>query len=164
MKNISVTASVFAIAFATSAIAGHHEKGEHHHAQMGPATPDALAAAFCDAVIAEDTTALVALYTDDADSYGPGGTVEKGHEEIAASWQMFFDGFNDFTCTLDKAGLIENDDNATAWGLWEMKATPTDGSDRITMNGRFMDVAVKTDSGWKYRADHGSMMAPPMDE
>lgn len=126
---------------------------------------DALAEAFCASVVAEDSAALAALYTEDADSYDPNGTVQKGREAIAASWQAFFDGYDGFACTLDKKGGQDNGKNYTAWGLWTLTATPVSasagaGGEKVTMNGRYMDISVKTKDGWRYRADHASMLAP----
>lgn len=125
---------------------------------------EALADAFCATVVAEDSAALAALYTEDADSYGPDGTVQKGREAIAASWQAFFDGYDGFTCTLDRKGAEDNGKTATAWGLWTLIATPAPTSagagEKVTMNGRFMDISVKTKDGWRYKADHASMLAP----
>jgi uncharacterized protein (TIGR02246 family) len=124
-------------------------------------TPEALGDAFCAAVAAEDANALAALYTEDADSYSPDGTIQKGRAEIAASWKTFFDGNDGFTCTLDKKGGDGDKKTHTAWGLWTMTATPAAGGEKFTMAGRFMDIAVKTADGWRYKADHASMSAQP---
>jgi uncharacterized protein (TIGR02246 family) len=124
-------------------------------------TPEALGDAFCAGVVAEDADALALLYTEDADSYGPDGSVAKGRTAIAASWKPFFDGYDGFTCTLDRKGISENKKNATAWGLWTMTATPTGGGETVVWNGRYMDISVKTKEGWRYLADHASMSAPP---
>ncbi len=130
-------------------------------ATAGPDSPDALAEAFCAGVIAEDANALGNLYTEDADSYGPGGSIVKGREAIVASWAPFFDGYDNITCEIEKQGEKKNKKNHTAWGLWTMTGTPADGGDAVTMKGRFMDISVKTKEGWLYRADHASMMAAP---
>jgi uncharacterized protein (TIGR02246 family) len=122
-------------------------------------TPDALADAFCAAVVAEDKDALAALYTEDADSYGPDGSVVAGNEAIGESWVPFFAAFDDLTCTLEKAGLVKEGKHATAWGLWTIAATSAADGAPVVMKGRFMDIAIKTKDGWRYRADHASMMA-----
>lgn len=122
-------------------------------------TPDALAAAFCAAVAAEDKAALGALYTEDADSYGPDGSVIAGRAAIAESWGSFFDAFDELSCALNEAGHIKSRKNATVWGLWTITGTPAEGGDMVEMNGRYMDVVVKTKDGWRYRADHVSMSA-----
>lgn len=124
-----------------------------------PETPDALGEAFCAAVIAEDASALGQLYTEDADSYGPAGDVVKGRTAIEESWTPFFESFDNLTCALNKAGESKNKKNHTAWGLWTMTGTPPGGGDAIVMNGRYMDISVKMDDGWRYRADHASMRA-----
>ena len=123
-------------------------------------SPEALAAAFCAAVIDEDIEALAALYTDDADSYGPGGDVAKGRDAIAAGWTPFFDVFEELTCELTEAGALIEDDMAAVWGLWVMTGAPTGGGDTIVMEGRYTDVLVKKNDGWRYRVDHASMAAP----
>ncbi len=125
-------------------------------------SPDALADAFIAAVAAEDSAALAALYTEDADSYDPSGGVQKGRAEIAASWQAFFDSFDGFTAALDRKGEHALDKKShAAWGLWTMAATPVDGGEKVTWNGRFLDVSVKTRDGWRYIVDHASMLTPP---
>ncbi len=128
-------------------------------------TPDALAKAFTDAVVAEDAAALAALYTDDADSYDPSGFVQKGRDEIAASWQMFFDAYDGFSASLNRKGEYAPDKKShAAWGLWTMSATPTGGGEEVVWNGRFLDLSVRTDEGWRYRVDHASMLAPAPEE
>lgn len=161
LRSILAAASALAL-LPAAALAEHHEKGEMK-AVSGPASPEALATAFCAGVVAEDAVALAALYTEDADSYGPGGDVVKGREAIAASWSPFFDGFDDLTCELENAGSVNNGKNATVWGLWTMTATPAGGGDTVTMRGRYMDISVKKDGVWRYRADHASMLAPASD-
>jgi uncharacterized protein (TIGR02246 family) len=123
-------------------------------------SPKALQEAFVAAVVAEDAKALAALYTDDADSYDPGGSIQKGRTEIAANWQAFFDGFDNFEASLDQKGQRKMKDAHAAWGLWTMSATPREGGDRVVMKGRFLDLSVKTKDGWKYLVDHASMLAP----
>jgi uncharacterized protein (TIGR02246 family) len=124
-------------------------------------SPKALQEAFAAAVVAEDAAALGALYTDDAISYGPGGDISVGPEAISASWAPFFDGYDGFSVTLDQQGETAIDKKAhAAWGLWSMTATPVDGGEPMTWTGRFTDVSVKTDKGWKYRNDHASPTAP----
>jgi uncharacterized protein (TIGR02246 family) len=122
---------------------------------------DALADAFVAAVVAEDADALASLYTEDADSYDPSGSVQKGRAEIAATWKKFFDAYDGFSASLDRKGHHAPEKKShAAWGLWTMSATPTDGGDAVTWNGRYLDVSVKTKDGWKYIVDHASMLAP----
>ena len=129
-------------------------------------TPNALADAFVAAIVAEDSAALAALYTDDADSYDPSGLVQKGRDEIAATWQQFFDAYDGFAASLNRKGEYALDKKGhAAWGLWTMSATPSGGGEDVVWNGRYLDLAIKTDDGWKYRVDHASMMAPaPADD
>ncbi len=74
------------------------------------------------------------------------------------SWAPFMAAFDDMTCALDKAGLVTSGKNATAWGLWTITGAPAEGGDTVEMKGRYMDFAVKTKEGWRYRADHASML------
>lgn len=150
-KTLSAAALAATFAFAAPALAP----------ALAQDSPDALAEAFCAAVIAEDAAALGALYTEDAVSYGPGGgPAAMGPEAIAASWGPFFDGFDNPTCTLERAGEVKEKKSHTAWGLWSMTATPAGGGEPVVFAGRFMDVSVKTKEGWRYRADHASSSAP----
>ncbi|MFZ5615756.1 MAG: YybH family protein [Pseudomonadota bacterium] len=124
-------------------------------------SPEALADAFVAAVVAEDADALANLYTEDADSYDPSGSVQKGRAEIAATWRQFFDGYDGFTASLDRKGHHAPDKKShAAWGLWTMAATPVSGGEPVAWHGRYLDVSVKTKDGWKYIVDHASMLAP----
>ena len=121
-------------------------------------TPDALGEAFCAAVVAEDIETLGSLYTEDADSYGPDGGVVSGRDAIMKSWAPFMAAYDDMTCALNEAGLVKSGKTATTWGLWTITGAPADGGDRMEMHGRYMDFAMKTKDGWRYRADHASML------
>lgn len=124
-------------------------------------TPAALQAAFVAGIVTEDADAVAALYTADADSYPPGGAVAKGTDAIAASWAVFFDGFDGFSVSLDQQGEHKMSGKShAAWGLWTMTATPTGGGDQVVWTGRFLDVSIKTKEGWRYIADHASMTPP----
>ena len=122
-------------------------------------SPQALLDAFAAGIVAEDADAVAALYTDDAFSYNPGGTFSEGRDAIAASWDGFFAGFDGFSVSFDQHGEMHEGDVAAAWGLWTMSATPVDGGEPVVWNGRFTDVSKKTKDGWRYIADHASMMA-----
>ena len=124
-----------------------------------------LANAFSAAVMAEDADALAALYTEDADSFGPDGGVAHGRAEIAASWAPMFEAFDDITITLDAKGdkALGKDAHA-AWGLWTMTMTPAGGGEPVTMSGRYSDNSVKTKEGWRYFIDHASAIAAPAEE
>ena len=124
-------------------------------------SPKALQDAFVAAVVAEDAGALAALYTEDADSYDPSGAVQKGRNEIAATWQAFFDVYDGFSAALMQKGehALSKSSHA-AWGLWTMAAMPTGGGEETVWNGRFLDVSVKTPEGWRYIVDHASLLAP----
>lgn len=125
-------------------------------------SPKALQDAFVKAVIAEDANALAALYTEDADSYDPSGSVQKGRGEIAATWQAFFDAYDGFSASLTQKGEHQlSKTSHAAWGLWTMAATAPGTDDETVWNGRFLDVSVKTPEGWRYIVDHASMLASP---
>lgn len=131
-------------------------------AAMAQESPKALQDAFESAIVSEDAEAVAALYLEDAHLYSPGGTVEVGREAITASWDAFFAGFDGFSVNLDQKGEhAMSDDSHGAWGLWTMTATPADGGEPVTWNGRFLDISVKTEEGWRYKADHASMLATP---
>ena len=124
----------------------------------------ALQDAFVAAVVAEDAEALANLYTEDADSYDPSGGVQKGRLEIAAAWQSFFHSYDGFSASLMQKGEYSlSKDSHAAWGLWTMAATAPGASEETVWNGRFLDVSVSTPQGWRYIADHASMLAPAPD-
>ncbi len=121
-------------------------------------SPQALLDDFAASIVAEDADAVAALYTDDAFSYDPGGSVSQGPDAIAANWGVFFDGFDGFSITFDQQGEMHEGDVAAAWGLWTMSATPVGGGELVVWKGRFTDVSKKTRDGWRYLADHASML------
>lgn len=124
-------------------------------------TPKALQEAFTAAIVAENAETLANLYTEDADSYDPSGAVLKGRPAILANWKAFFDAYDGFTASLDQKGEhAASKSSHAAWGLWTMSAKSAAGAQE-TWNGRFLDVSVKTNDGWRYIADHASMIAPP---
>lgn len=127
-------------------------------------TPKALQEAFSAAVVAEDASALAALYAADAVSYGPDGTTAVGRDEIAASWAPFFDSYDGFAIELKQAGERAVGETHAAWGTFTMSATPVGGGEPEVWMGRFTDVSEKTRDGWLYVVDHASMVAPPADE
>ncbi|WP_323761316.1 nuclear transport factor 2 family protein [Maricaulis sp.] len=126
-------------------------------------TPDALLEAFITAISSEDASALAQLYTEDADSYGPGTDHVRGREAIAADWQGFFDAFDDIALVIEPHGSVDVDDTHAAWGVWTMTQTPAGGGEPFVLTGRFMDVQARIDGRWYYVADHASVspaMAP----
>lgn len=132
---------------------------------LAQGSPEALQEDFVAAIVAEDAEALSMLYTADADSYDPSGAVQKGRAEIAATWQLFFDGYDGFSASLMQKGeLAMSKKSHAAWGLWTMSATAPGAAEATVWNGRFLDVSVKTPEGWRYIADHASMLAPAAGE
>jgi len=140
------------ICAAAAAFAAGPALAEHHEFDLG--------ARFEAAVEAEDIEALLALYAEDAVSYGPDGSVMTGHAAIADGWAGFFEGFENFEMTLEPQGSQALGGDARAeWGMWTMSYDPAGGGDRITARGRYTDVAVMGESGWVYAHDHASMLA-----
>lgn len=120
-------------------------------------TPDELLTAFIAAIEAEDSQALAALYTEDADSYSPGTPHVRGRAAIAADWQGFFDAFDAIDLDIETHGSAHAEDIHAAWGIWTMTQTPAGGGEAFTQSGRFLDVQRQIDGRWRYLADHASV-------
>jgi uncharacterized protein (TIGR02246 family) len=126
-------------------------------------SPEALQQAFVDAMVANDADGLAACYTADAVSYPVDQLAGHGPDFVRAGWSAFFETFRITAVELSETTMLHGDDLAVAWGLFTMTAEPVAGGEAQTMQGRFMDVARPTDSGWLYIADHASMPLPPSD-
>ncbi len=122
-------------------------------------TPQALQDAFVTGVNAEDANAISTLYTEDAYSYGPDGSVSYGRAAIAEGWAALFEAFDGLSITLEQQGEMHKGKVAGAWGLWTMSATPVGGGDMVVWRGRYTDISKKTSDGWRYMADHASPVA-----
>ena len=127
----------------------------------GPAaaqsTPQALEDAFMAAVANEDAAALARLYTDDATSFSPDGSLAVGHEQIETSWAPFFEAFDGIAIKLAPLGKKKaGDDTVINWGRYTMSMTPAGeaGGETVSSEGRYSDVMVKTKDGWRYMLDH----------
>lgn len=121
---------------------------------------EALTKSFCDLAVAGDAVKLGNLYTEDTVYYGVDGANHTGREAVTADWAGFLGAFDVSSCEMNLDGRAAEKNSAVSWGLWTIIATPTAGGDPVTMSGRFMDYAVKTKDGWKYRVDHASMAKP----
>ncbi len=126
---------------------------------LGQDTPQALQDAFVASINAEDADAVGALYTQNAYSYGPDGSVSHGPKAIADGWAAFFVAFDGFSITLEQQGEMHKGKIAGAWGLWTMSAMPVGGGDEVVWRGRYTDISKKTGDGWRYVADHASPVA-----
>ncbi|MEZ5921120.1 MAG: nuclear transport factor 2 family protein [Parvularculaceae bacterium] len=145
MKTLSFVASAAAAAIFTGPA-------------MAQSTPQALEEAFVTAVINEDAGALAKLYTDDATSFSPDGSLAVGQEQIEASWAPFFEAFDGITIKLSPLGKKKvGDDTVINWGRYTMSMTPAgeaEGAEAVSSEGRYSDVMVKTKDGWRYMLDH----------
>lgn len=114
---------------------------------------------FAAAMAVEDAGAIAAMFEEDATSYGPDGHNAHGRVEIEASWQGFFDAFDDINLVLESEGSDGDDQTHAEWGLYTLTMTPAGGGDEITQRGRYTDYSVKSEDGWRYKFDHASPMA-----
>jgi uncharacterized protein (TIGR02246 family) len=121
-------------------------------------SPAMLAKAYCTAIVAKNPVTIADLYTEDAISYAVDGTVSVGRKAIAAKWAPLFAGYDNLTCNLRLDGEAREGNTHTAWGLWSITGQPVGGTDTVTFSGRYMDVSVKTSLGWRFRADHASLL------
>jgi uncharacterized protein (TIGR02246 family) len=124
-------------------------------------SPEALQQAFVDAMLANDAEGLAACYTADAVSYPVDQLAGYGPDFVRAGWAAFFETSRITAVELSEKAMLHRDDLAVAWGLFTMTVEPVAGGEAQAMQGRFMDVARPTDSGWLYIADHASMPLPP---
>lgn len=123
----------------------------------------ALDAAFLAAYNAKDADAVSALYwhSPDAVSFEPGSMIQRGWDEIHAS---YVEGFKNLPEGV-KLELTEGHysvlgDAVLMWGLWKFTMPGEDGK-LVVSEGRYGDVKAKRDGKWVYLIDHASVPMPP---
>ena len=129
------------------------------HAQE---TPEALQAGITAAVKAGDAEALSMLYADNAVLYPVGEKVARGRAAIRAAWQPFLTDNTIHDVKIMEDGHRSDDETNVAWGFWSVTFTPKqEGAEKITLEGRFMDMSTKTGGQWLYLVDHASVPFEP---
>lgn len=117
--------------------------------------------AFGKACNAGDTSAALALYTDDARVVWPGAG-EEAHGRDAIQ-KVLASGCKGARLTLRDVDTIAIDDtHVVTVGHWESAVTPPSGR-AMTLQVRTTEVLVKQGGSWKYLVDHASvgLPAPP---
>jgi ketosteroid isomerase-like protein len=117
--------------------------------------------AFTKAFLANDLSAIVALYAPDAKLYPPDSTVETGagiRENFAGLLaNLTVKEFKMHDATYETSGTL-----SVGSGLFTLTAVPKKGGDPVVMEGRFTSVAKKIGGKWLYVSDHASFVpAPP---
>lgn len=107
-----------------------------------------LVEAYGDAVAMRDAAAWGATWTDDA-AWHIAGTSVSGRAAIVAHWQMLMDGFAHTDFVMTPGPIVVTGDRATlrvhvAEELWDHAGA------RISLRGRYDDVAVRTADGWRF--------------
>ncbi len=112
--------------------------------------------AWTKAVESGNTAALKRMYTDKTDVYSTDATVTHGMENIVAGYARMFEKFTSQVQIKD-ASYIKQGNTVVSWGLYSLTLTPRAGGASFVVNGRFTDVAVKTNGQWVYLMDHASL-------
>lgn len=124
---------------------------------------DAIRTDFTQAVAQGDGATAAALYTADAITYRPDGSMGSGTEGIAAAYQELFEvGFN--AVTIEPMETIQHGD----WG-WEIGAYTYTGQsaegDSLSLPGEYSLLLMQEDGMWKiHRSVAFATRAPASDE
>ena len=110
--------------------------------------PEAINAAFAEAVNTRDMDALLRCYVPTGMVVNPDGSVSSGHEQIGAHARGLFELGGRMTATNEYA--VVNGDIALVGARFEIAFD--DG--RPTITGRTAEVLTRTEDGWAYLIDH----------
>jgi uncharacterized protein (TIGR02246 family) len=127
-------------------------------------SPEALQAAFMNALRTNDVNGLAACYTEDATNFPVGSLAGVGPDSVRTSWNGFFADFRVTSARLTNEHMEKLGDTAVAWGLFIIMAEPVGGGDPVEMQGRYMDVSRNIDGQWLYIADHASIPVPAQEK
>ena len=122
----------------------------------------ALGDKFAAAVAAGDVTAILALYTDDADVIYPGqGDEAHGKAAIEAMLKREIAGMRTTPLVQKSSDAIAIDaTHIMNVGRWEM-VVGNPGQRHDTLTVRTTERLVNENGAWRYRVDHASVGTPP---
>ena len=97
-----------------------------------------------------DVETLVELRTHDAVILKPGGSPERGRDEIRTSLETLFAGWR-----VTESRTIEEirfaDDWAFVWGFYEVVLTPTGEGELVQEEGKYIDILrLESDGEWRF--------------
>jgi uncharacterized protein (TIGR02246 family) len=123
-------------------------------------SPEALQAAFVQALVSNNADGLAACYAPDAVNFPVDAMVGVGPDSVRESWNGFFATYTVKSVSLTDTRMETFGDTAAAWGIFTMLVEPVAGGEPVEMRGRYMDVARSFDGNWLYIADHASVPTP----
>lgn len=113
------------------------------------------------AMLAQDVSAVAALYAPDAVMYPPDGMEAKGRDAIRKEYEQLLATYRVQAATLTPAGYQTHGDMSAGWGRFQLTLVPKAGGEPVTMEGRFTAIGKKIGGKWYYAVDHASAPLPP---
>jgi uncharacterized protein (TIGR02246 family) len=113
-------------------------------------SPDALSAAFTEAINSRDLPAALELWTEDAAIISPTGERASGRAAIAAALQGLLD--NGVTVQIDVTSIFAAGDVAVATGSFTACGTGADG-EAFSSRSSSVVVYTRTPDGWRIALD-----------
>ncbi len=113
--------------------------------------------AWVNAVETGNTNEIAAMFGSNTTAYPPDAAKRIGQEESVTAYEGMFAAYTADVEVTD-AQYIEAGGLVHSWGLYTLVLTPKAGGDKITLQGRFTDVAEPFNGGWRYIVDHASLV------
>ena len=127
-------------------------------AEDGPAAVDQ---AWMKAMLAQDASAVAALYAQDAVMYPPDAMEVRGREAIRKEYETLLQSFRVQEANVTQTHYETHGNTGMGWGRFTLTLVPKTGGQPTTMEGRFTEVSRKIAGKWYYAVDHASAPLPP---
>ncbi len=127
-------------------------------AEDGPA---ALDQAWIKAMLAQDASAVSALYAPDAVMYPPDAMEVRGQDAIRKEYESLMRDSRVQGATVTQTRYETHGETGIGWGRFTLTLVPRSGGAPMTMEGRFTAVSRKIGGKWYYAVDHASAPLPP---
>lgn len=115
---------------------------------------------FESAVLAGDSTAVAALYTEDAVFLAPGTPRVQGRMGIRSAFARMVGGMTEFDLETDRVEVAESGEIAYEVGSYELAVETPDGA-TMRDEGKYLVVWEKVDGAWHLAADAFNSDLPP---
>ena len=124
------------------------------------AGPSEAVLAWQRAVEAGDGEAIARMNGPATVAYGVDSAVTRGGAVIAAGYDAMFARYV-AKVEIRDAAWVRQGPLLNSWGRFTLTLTPRAGGDPVRIDGRFSDLAVRTDGRWQYLMDHASAAPTP---
>ncbi len=123
--------------------------------------PAALDQAWMKAMLAQDASAVAALYAQDAVMYPPDAMEVRGRDAIRTEYENLLQTFRVQEANVTQTHYETHGDTGMGWGRFTLTLVPKAAGQPTTMEGRFTEVSRKIGGKWYYAVDHASAPLPP---